>query len=50
VIKIVFQPANSPDLNLNDLGVFYSMQQMYRIVRTRAKLKAAGARSSRRRF
>ena len=41
VIKIVFQPANSPDLNLNDLGVFYSMQQMYRVVRTRAKLKAA---------
>lgn len=41
VIKIVFQPANSPDLNLNDLGVFYSMQKMYRVVRTRAKLKAA---------
>jgi hypothetical protein len=40
-IKIVFQPANSPDLNLNDLGVFYSMQQMYRVIRTRAKLKAA---------
>jgi len=41
VIKIVFQPANSPDLNLNDLGVFHSMQKMYRVVRTRAKLKAA---------
>jgi hypothetical protein len=40
-IKIVFQPANSPDLNLNDLGVFHSMQKMYRVVRTRAKLKAA---------
>jgi hypothetical protein len=39
--RIVYQPANSPDLNLNDLGVFYSMQKMYRVVRTRAKLKAA---------
>jgi hypothetical protein len=41
VIRIVYQPANSPDLNMNDLGVFYSMQKMYRVVRTRAKLKAA---------
>lgn len=40
-IRIVFQPANSPDLNLNDLGIFFSMQKKYRILRTRAKLKAA---------
>jgi len=41
VIKVLYQPPNSPDLNLNDLGVFYSMQKMYRVVRTRAKLKSA---------
>jgi hypothetical protein len=40
-IKIVFQPPNSPDLNLNDLGLFHSMQKKYRVLRTRAKLKAA---------
>jgi hypothetical protein len=36
-----YQPANSPDLNLNDLGVFHSMQSKFRIVRTRAKMKSA---------
>jgi hypothetical protein len=40
-IEIKFQPPNSPDLNLNDLGVFHALSQMTKVVRTRAKMKAA---------
>lgn len=40
-IEVMFQPPNSPDLNLNDLGVFHSLQQSYKVMRVRAKLKAA---------
>jgi hypothetical protein len=40
-IEIKFQPPNSPDLNLNDLGVFHALAQMTKVIRTRAKMKAA---------
>jgi hypothetical protein len=40
-IEIKFQPPNSPDLNLNDLGVFHALSQMTKVVRTRANMKAA---------